>query len=169
VREGAEVKLSISCGAAPWLAVLSVGMGVLGIICTRLCQPSYQILEWDSRNWGVPSGGFYCCDETLWPKSKLGRSLFVLHFHQSSPSKEFRTGTQTGQEPRGRSWGRGYGGVLLPGLLPLACSACFLVDPRITSTGMAPPQWAEPFPSLRKCFTADHMEASSQLRFPLFK
>jgi hypothetical protein len=49
-----------------------------------------------------------------------------------------RTGTLTGQEPGGRSWCRGHGGMLLTGLLFLACSACFHTVPRITSSGMAP-------------------------------
>jgi hypothetical protein len=36
--------------------------------------------------------------------------------------------------------------VLLTGLLPLACSICFLIEPRTTSPGMAPPTrgWALP-------------------------
>jgi hypothetical protein len=29
-----------------------------------------------------------------------------------------------------RSWCRGHGGMLLTGLLPLACSACFLIEPK---------------------------------------
>jgi hypothetical protein len=45
-----------------------------------------------------------------------------------------------------RRWCRGYGGMLLTGLLPLACSACFLVEPKTTSPGIAPPimAWALP-------------------------
>jgi len=38
-----------------------------------------------------------------------------------------------------RSWCRGHGGMLLTGLLPLACSACSLIEPKTTSPGMAPP------------------------------
>jgi hypothetical protein len=36
--------------------------------------------------------------------------------------------------------------MLLTGLFPLACSACFLIEPRTTSQGMAPPTmgWALP-------------------------
>ena len=37
-----------------------------------------------------------------------------------------------------RSWCRGHGGMLLTGLLPLPCSACFLIEPKTTSLGMAP-------------------------------
>jgi hypothetical protein len=50
------------------------------------------------------------------------------------------TGTHTGQEPGGR----GHGGMLLTGLLPLACSACLLVEPMTTSLGMAPPTKGPP-------------------------
>lgn len=48
-------------------------------------------------------------------------------------------------------------GVLLTALLPAACSFCFLMEPKTTCPGMAPPQWAGPFPIkhyLRKCLTA---------------
>ena len=48
--------------------------------------------------------------------------------------EEARTGTHAGLEP-----GRGHGGVLLTGLLLMAYSACFLTEPRTTSTGIAPP------------------------------
>jgi hypothetical protein len=54
---------------------------------------------------------------------KLGRNLTLPHF---SPSlKGVRTGTQAGQKPEGKSWCRRHGGVLLTGLLIMACSACF--------------------------------------------
>jgi len=43
------------------------------------------------------------------------------------------------KEPGGGSWCRGHGGALLTDLLPMACSACFLIQPRTTSPGMAPP------------------------------
>jgi len=38
-----------------------------------------------------------------------------------------------------RSWCRGHGGMLLTGLLPQACTDCFLIEPKTTSSGMAPP------------------------------
>ena len=47
-----------------------------------------------------------------------------------------------------RSWCRGHGGMFLTGLLPLACSACFFIESKTTSPGMAPPQWALPAWSL---------------------
>ena len=84
---------------------------------------------------------FYCYDQT----SKFGRKGFTL-LNSCSSLKEIRTGTHTGQEAGGRSWCRGHGGVLLTGLLPVACSTCFLIEPRTTRAGMTPPTmgWALP-------------------------
>jgi hypothetical protein len=57
-----------------------------------------------------------------------------------------------------RSWCRGHGGMFLTGLFPLVCSAWFLIEPKTTSPGMAPPTvgWALPPWSLteKKCLTA---------------
>ena len=66
--------------------------------------------------------------------------------------RKFWTGTQTGQKPGGRSRCRSHGGVLLTGLLPLVCSACFLIEPRIISPRASPPTvgWALPYQSLIK-------------------
>ena len=38
-----------------------------------------------------------------------------------------------------RSWCRSHGGMFFTGLLPLACSACSLIEPKTTSPEMAPP------------------------------
>jgi hypothetical protein len=38
-----------------------------------------------------------------------------------------------------RSWCRGHGGMLLTGLLPLACSACSPIEPKTTSPEMVTP------------------------------
>jgi hypothetical protein len=43
-----------------------------------------------------------------------------------------------------RSWCRGHRGMLLTGLLPLACSACFLIEPKTTSPGWQHPQGTLP-------------------------
>jgi hypothetical protein len=84
--------------------------------------------------------------QTSWPRSKLGRKGFIQLTlpHCSSSRKEVRTETYTGQELGSRSWCRSHGGVVLTGLLPLPCSAYFLLEPRTTSPEMAPPTmgWA---------------------------
>ena len=58
---------------------------------------------------------------------------------------EVKTGTQAGQEA-GADAEAMEGWMSLTGLLPLACSVCFLIEPRSTSPGMAPPTmgWALP-------------------------
>ena len=66
-----------------------------------------------------------------------GFVLLMLPHHYPS-SKKVRTGTQTGQEPGGRSWCRGHEGVLLTGFLIMACSA-FLMESRTKSPGMGLP------------------------------
>jgi hypothetical protein len=77
------------------------------------------------------------CDQKA---DKGGKDLFGLHFHSTIHLWRI----QTGQHPGGRSWCRGHRGMLLTGLLPTAGSACFLIEPRTTSPGMAPPSmgWA---------------------------
>ena len=53
--------------------------------------------------------------------------------NHSQPLSEVKAG------PQGRNWSKDYGGVLLTGSLLMACSACFLTQPRTTSPGEAPP------------------------------
>jgi hypothetical protein len=64
---------------------------------------------------------------------RKGFVLFTFLDHCSS-SKEVRTG-------------RGHGGMLLTSLLLMACSSCFLIEPRTTSPDIAPPTicWALPY------------------------
>ena len=58
----------------------------------------------------------------------------------STSLEEVRTGTQAVLDPGGRADAdRGHGGMLLTGLLPLACSAYLLKEPKNISQGMAPP------------------------------
>lgn len=63
---------------------------------------------------------------------------WLMISHHCSSSKDFREGTQTG-----------LGGVLLTGLLLMAFSACFLIEPRTTSLRAALPpltmSWALPY------------------------
>ena len=81
-------------------------------------------------------------------KCNLGRSELISLTvpYTRSLSKAVRAGTQAGQEPGGRRWCRGHGGVLPTDLLPVACSACFLIDSRTSSLGIEPPTkgWALP-------------------------
>ena len=66
--------------------------------------------------------------------------------------KEAKTGTQTGQELGARSWYRGKEDGGLIDLLITTCLACFLIEPRTASPGIAPPTmgWTLPHQSLRR-------------------
>ena len=79
------------------------------------------------------------------------RGLFDLCILNHNPLSEAKVaGTQTGQEPGGRS--RGHGEGLHTALLPMACSACFLIQPGTTSPWLALPTmgWAFSYQSLVK-------------------
>ena len=86
-------------------------------------------------------------------QSKLWRKGFIfLSFpqHYSSP-KEVRTGIQTCQEPDSRNWCRGHGGVLLTGLLLVACSALLSYRTQDCQPRGGPTMgWARPYQSLIK-------------------
>jgi len=90
--------------------------------------------------------------QNIMTKKQVGEERVYSFPHCCSSPKEVRAGTHSGQELGSRSWCRGHGGMLLTGLLPLACSAYFLIEPRTTSPGMAPPTmgWTLPHWSLIK-------------------
>ena len=48
------------------------------------------------------------------------------------------------KESGGRNWSRGHGAVLLPGLLYMACLACFLIQLMTAAEVWYPPKWATP-------------------------
>jgi len=66
----------------------------------------------------------------------LGRKGFISFIvpYNSSSSKAVRKRT-----PGNRSRCRGHGGMLLTGLLIMACTAYFLIELSTTSPGMASP------------------------------
>ena len=72
-----------------------------------------------------------------WPK-QLGKERVYLAYTSTSLiiNEESRAGTQTGQEPWGRSWCRATRSAAHC-LLHVGCSACFLIEHKITSPGMA--------------------------------
>jgi hypothetical protein len=80
------------------------------------------------------------------PKASWGgKGLFDLHFQ--IPVHYWR---EAGQElKQGRKLKAGADSeameeMFLTGLLPLACSACFLIEPRTTSPGIGPPTMGPP-------------------------
>lgn len=71
--------------------------------------------------------------------------------HHCSTSKEVKTGNQRAGSCRQELMQKS-GWVLLPGLLSMSCSDCFLKEIRTTSPWMAPPTmgWTLPYRSLIK-------------------
>ena len=90
------------------------------------------------------SHGFYPCtkhqdQEASWG----GKGLISLYFHTAVHHQ--RSQDWNSSMSGNRIWCRGYGWMLLTGLLwNLACSACSLIEPKTTSTGMAPPTMGPP-------------------------
>lgn len=87
--------------------------------------------------WNFLSYSFYCCDETPWPKSKLGRKglIWLTHPDHSSWLKEAKAGTQDGilESEVTQRHGKKNASYWLPLLI---CSVCFLT-PRTTCSGEA--------------------------------
>lgn len=71
-----------------------------------------------------------------------GKGLFLLTACSPS-SREVRIGIQ-GRNLRGRTWSRDHEGVLLTGLLLMACLACFLYNPVLPAQEQHCQQWAGP-------------------------
>lgn len=72
----------------------------------------------------------------------------------------------------------GHGGVLLNGLLIMACSVCFLVEPKTTSSDLEPLPWAESSPIsksfppsviFKKVLQLDFIEAFISIKVPFFR
>lgn len=81
---------------------------------------------------------FYYCDIALRLNSKLGEEGFIWLTLTSHSLKEDRIRTLTGQEPGVRSCYSDHGGVLLTDVLFLACSTCFLINPRTIGPRIEP-------------------------------
>jgi hypothetical protein len=73
-------------------------------------------------------------------KKQIGEES--LHFHTAVHHQ----GSQDWNSSRSgsRSWCRGHGGMFFTGLLPLDCSACSLIEPRLTAQRWSHPQGAFP-------------------------
>jgi hypothetical protein len=76
--------------------------------------------------------------QTSWPRTSWGwKRLFGLHFHTAVHHQGSQDWNSSRSESR--SWYKSHGGIFLTGLLPLACSACSLIEPKTTSPEMVPP------------------------------
>jgi hypothetical protein len=84
------------------------------------------------------SHGFYSCTNIM-TKKQVGEERVYLAY--TSILLFITKGSQDWNSSRSgsRSWCRGHGGMFFTGLLPLACSACSLIEPKISSPEMVPP------------------------------
>jgi hypothetical protein len=101
---------------------------------------SLQLYDTDFTHFNIDSclsQGFYSCTNIM-TKKQLGWKGFIQL--TLSTLLLITKGCQDWNSSRSgsRSWCRGHGGMLLRGLLPLACSACFRIKSKTTSPGMVP-------------------------------
>ncbi len=84
------------------------------------------------------SQGFYSCTNIM-TKKQVGEERVYSAY--TSILLFITKGSQDWNSSRSesRSWCRGHGGMFFTGLLPLACSACSLIEPKTTSPEMVPP------------------------------
>jgi hypothetical protein len=88
---------------------------------------------------GCLSQGFYSWTKIMTKKQVGGERVYSAYIY----TLLFITkGSQDWNSSRAgsRSWCRGHGGMFLAGLLPLACSACSLIEPRLPAQGWHYPQ-----------------------------
>jgi hypothetical protein len=95
-----------------------------------VCLPSFPIPLCLSQD--------FCSCTNIMTKKQVGEERVYSAY--TSTLLFITKGSQDWNSSRSgsRSWCRGHGGMLLTGLLPLACSLCFLIKPSTTSPGMAP-------------------------------
>jgi len=93
---------------------------------------------------GCLGQGFYSCTNIM-TKKQVGEervySAYTSTWLSITKGSQYWISSRSGS----RSWCRGHGGMLLTGLLPLACSACFLYNPRPPAQGQPYLQWAGSF------------------------
>ena len=101
------------------------------------------------------SQGFYFCTNIM-TKKQVGEERVYSAYTSillfiTKGCQDWNSG-----RPGSRSWCRSHGGMLLTGLLPLACSACFLIEPKTTRPEMVPPTRGPPplITNWEKCLTA---------------
>ena len=104
--------------------------------------------------------------QTSWPRNKLGEER--VYWAYISTLQFITKGSEDWNSSRSgsRSWCRGHGGMFLTGLLPLACSACCLIEPKSTSPKVVPPTRGPPLliTNWENVPQLDLMEALPQLK-----
>jgi hypothetical protein len=106
---------------------------------------------WRFRSLGYClSQGFYSCTNIM-TKKQVGEERVYSAY--TSILLFITKGSQDWNSSRSgsRSWCRGHGGMFFTGLLPLACSACSLIEPRLSAQRWSHPQGAfPPWPLIEK-------------------
>jgi hypothetical protein len=89
------------------------------------------------------SQGFYSCTNIMTKKQVAEERVYSAY---NSILLFITKGSQDWNSSRSgsRSWCRGHEGMFLTGLLPLACSACSLIEPRLPAQRWSHPQGAFP-------------------------
>ena len=84
------------------------------------------------------SQGFYSCTNIMTKKQVREERIYLAYISMllfiTNRSQDWNS-----SRSESRSWCRSHGEMFLTGWLLLACSACFLIEPRTISSGMAPP------------------------------
>lgn len=127
-------------GEAHFHAPFSLCLPSLHLAFSFLCPFQVHIppIPWDPK--AISSQFVPVCvlvaSTKYWPKSNMGRKQLIWLTGCSPWSKEAKAGTQK------QALKQRQGGYLLPGLLSVVCSACFLCNQGSLVEGWHHPQWA---------------------------
>jgi hypothetical protein len=157
-----------ACWQEPDIAVSWEALPVPGRYRSRCSQhgwTEHRVPNEGARESTCLSQGFYFCTNIM-TKKQVGEERVYSAY---TPMLLFITkGSRDWNSSRSgsRSWCRGHGGMFLTGLLPLACSACFLIEPKTTSSSMAPPTRGPPplITNWENTLQLDLMETVPQLK-----
>jgi hypothetical protein len=89
------------------------------------------------------SQGFYSCTNIM-TKRQIGEERVYSAYISTLLFITERSQDWNSSRSGSRSWCRGHGGMFFTGLLPLACSACSLIEPRLPAQRWSHPQRAFP-------------------------
>jgi hypothetical protein len=111
-----------------------------------VCLKHQYLREWKGKTCQKQAGqqawrlspGFYSCTNIMTKKQVGEKRVYSAYI---STLLFITRGSQDWNSSRSgsRGWCRGHGGMFLTGLLPLACSACSLIESKTTSPEMVPP------------------------------
>jgi hypothetical protein len=99
----------------------------------------FMSLSISNKHSACLSQGFYSCTNIVTNKQAGEERVYSAY---TSTLLFITKGSQDWNSNRSgsRSWCRGHRGMFFTGLLPLACSACSLIEPRLPAQRWHPPQ-----------------------------